>query len=151
MNNRKRMGTKTEPCGTTEVTGVVAEWVPFTTTNWVRLWRKVVIQASVFPLMPQWANLCCSLMWETLWKAFEKSNRRMAQSWNVRTSWVSHDKLAWKPCCRWDKILLSDTFIQVAKHNMLHGLTTEARKGYWSIISWVFLAWFLVDRNDHSC
>ena len=31
-------------------------------------------------------------------------------------------------------------FIQVAKLKMFHHLTAEARKGYGSIISWVFLA-----------
>ena len=37
-------------------------------------------------------------------------------------------------------IIVRQMFIHVAKHNMLHHLTTEARKGYGSIISWVFLA-----------
>ena len=60
MNNRRRVGPKTEPYGT----------VPHTTTNCVRLWRKAAIQASVFPLMPQWANFCSNLVWETLSKDF---------------------------------------------------------------------------------
>ena len=146
MNNKKRVGPKTEPWGTQEVTGVVVEWVPFTTTNWVRLRRKAAIQASVFPLKPQWANLCSNLVWETLSKAFEKSKRRAS------TSQCWFKVLARKPDCRWDKdIIFRQMFIQVAKHNMLHHLTAEARKGYASIISWVFLVWFLVDRNNHSC
>ena len=36
--------------------------------------------------------------------------------------------------------IVRQMFVQVAKHNMLHHLTAEARKGYGSIIRWVFLA-----------
>ena len=45
INNKKRVGPRTEPCGTPEVTGTEQECAPFTTTNWERFFKNAEIQA----------------------------------------------------------------------------------------------------------
>ena len=50
--DKKRVGPRTEPCGTPDVTGDHLDLVPLTTTHCSRPDRKLWIQVRVFPLMP---------------------------------------------------------------------------------------------------
>ena len=52
MYARKRIGPRTEPCGTPEETGFLSELIPLITTACFRLSKKSLIHFRVSPLMP---------------------------------------------------------------------------------------------------
>ena len=52
MYARKRIGPRTEPCGTPEETGTSSELIPLITTVCFRLYKKSLIHLKVSPLMP---------------------------------------------------------------------------------------------------
>ena len=52
MYSRKRLGPRTDPCGTPDSTGRGSDLVPSTTTVCCLSVRESVIQALVRPLMP---------------------------------------------------------------------------------------------------
>ena len=52
MYARKRIGPRTEPCGTPEETGIFSELIPLITTACFRLSKKSLIHFRVSPLMP---------------------------------------------------------------------------------------------------
>ena len=54
MKTRNRIGPKTEPCGTPELTGTDPDSSPSITTVCDLLPRKAQIQDSAFPLIPYW-------------------------------------------------------------------------------------------------
>ena len=54
MKTRNRIGPKTEPCGTRELTGTDHDSSPSITTVCDLLPRKARIQESEFPLIPYW-------------------------------------------------------------------------------------------------
>ena len=52
MYARKRIGPRTEPCGTPEETGIFSELIPLITKACFRLSKKSLIHFRVSPLMP---------------------------------------------------------------------------------------------------
>ena len=52
MYARKRIGWRTEPCGTPEETGSFSELIPLITTACFQLFKKSFIRFRVSPLMP---------------------------------------------------------------------------------------------------
>jgi len=115
INIRKRTGPNTIPWGTPEVTaGTFDEVALFTTTIWVLLVRKDVIQMWMFPLIPYQSRLYKSLLWGTVSNAFAKLSemrsiyiiwsRLCVKSYNSDIEWVSQDLHLRKPCCSLYKI-----------------------------------------------
>ena len=54
MYARKRIGPRTEPCGTPEETGIFSELIPLITTACFRLSKKSFIHFRVSSLMLYW-------------------------------------------------------------------------------------------------
>ena len=52
MKAKKKIGPKTVPCGTSDLTAASADEIPSTTTHWDRLVRKFLIQFRMLPLTP---------------------------------------------------------------------------------------------------
>ena len=53
MYARKRMGPRTEPCGTPEDTWMLSELIPVITTDCFLLSKKLLIHFNVSPRMPK--------------------------------------------------------------------------------------------------
>jgi hypothetical protein len=75
MKMRNRMGPRTLPCGTPDSTSVHEEYLPFSTTLCFRPVSQLLIQASVFCLMPCALSFSRSLSLGTLSKALAKSRK----------------------------------------------------------------------------
>ena len=69
------MGPRTEPCGTPDVTGTVADFSLSITTVWVRSDKNAWIHFRVGPQMPFLWSLSSNFCWFTLSNAFEKSSK----------------------------------------------------------------------------
>ena len=63
MNTRNRIGPKTEPWGTPELTRTDLDSSPSKTTVCDLLPRKALIQDSAFPLIPYWWSFQMSFEW----------------------------------------------------------------------------------------
>ena len=73
MNIRKRVGPRTDPCGTPLVTSVQSEYLPFITTLCFLPSSHCWIQPFTLPSTPIEATLSINLWWGTLSKALAKS------------------------------------------------------------------------------
>ena len=129
MEIRKRMGPRTEPCGTPDVTGTVADFSLSITT--VRVWsgKNAWIHLRVGPLMPYLWSLSSYFWWLILSNAFEKSSKTRSvwlPLWSSASSllWVSQDRLLRKPCWRsYSKLYLSmleTMFLVITCSSTLH-------------------------------
>ena len=52
MYTRKRIGVRTEPCGTPNVTHALSDRAPLTETLFSMLKKKIFIEFVVFPVIP---------------------------------------------------------------------------------------------------
>ena len=66
---------RTEPCGTPDVTSVMSDRAPLTETRCLRFDRKDVIQLCVLPVIPYEVSLDRRRLCGTLSKALAKSRR----------------------------------------------------------------------------
>jgi len=115
MYSKNNKGPRTVPCGTPDETVRQDDWVPFSVTRWRRDERKDSTHRKVPPHMPYQWSFTKRRLWGTESKAFEKSktamsvlvpeSRLLAQSSIAKTSYVSQEWPALKPCWRGDKIL----------------------------------------------
>ena len=107
---KNSIGPRTEPWGTPDVTGTVPDFSFSRTTVYVRPERKACIHFKLGPLIPYWCSFSRSFWWLTLSNALEKSsktrsvwlpaNEFLMKSSTRVTSWVSHERLLLKPCCK---------------------------------------------------
>ena len=106
---KKRMGPRTEPWGTPDVTGEGGDSSP-TTTVCCRIPNKVLIQLRVCPLTPYRCSLY-RIFWSlTLSKALLKSRNKtsvclpdykfLLRSSISMNNWVSLDRFSWNPYWR---------------------------------------------------
>ena len=75
---RNRIGPRTEPCGTPEVTGTGVERAVSTRTHWTRFLRNASVQVMIFPPKPSDAIFFRRTLWST-WKCV---GRNGASGWN---------------------------------------------------------------------
>ena len=75
MYVQKRMGPRTEPCGTPDVTEVMYDRAPLTETRCLRYDRTYVIQLCMLPVIPYEVSLNRRHLCGTLSKALVKSRR----------------------------------------------------------------------------
>ena len=75
MCSKKSIGPRTEPCGTPDVTSMMADRAPLTETRCLRFDRKYVIQVCVLPVIPYEVNLDRRRLCGTLSKVLAKSRR----------------------------------------------------------------------------
>ena len=75
MYSKKSIGTRTEPCGTPDVTSAMSDRTPLTETRCLRFDRKDVIQLCVLPVIPYEVSLDRRRFCGTFSKALAKSRR----------------------------------------------------------------------------
>ena len=113
MNN---VGPRTEPWGTPLITGSQFHAMSPKTTRWRLLERKAVIHFTRLPSKPYFLSLRISRWWETLSKAFAKSENTMSVGVFVDASFYKRSLLSRRfvlqalyetnPCCCGDINLL---------------------------------------------
>ena len=78
---RNKIGPKTEPWGTPDVTGISDDFSPSKATHWVCPSKKALIQLRFFRITPCWCSLYSNFVWLTLSKALLKSRRIRSVWW----------------------------------------------------------------------
>jgi len=91
--NKKSNGPKTEPCGTSELTGNHEDCEPHMVTLWKRHVRKERIYLRSVPNMPKASSLSSNLSWGTESNALANSRKRqwteLRSSKNLHQSWAA--------------------------------------------------------------
>ena len=81
IKTRNKIGPRTDPCGTPDVTGADAELSPSTTTLCDRPDRKSSIHGSTLPRIPYHLSFYSRRACDTLSKALEKSMTAVSVCW----------------------------------------------------------------------
>ena len=121
----KKMGPRTEPWGTPEVTEHQSETAPLNTTCCFRCERKFWIHWRRKPLMPLEWSFVSNRLWSTLSNAELKSkkipstrlhlrsSRVLQRRWKNLTNICSQFVPLWKPNWLSDKIPCSSTYLMI--------------------------------------
>ena len=72
MYNSNKIGPRTEPWGTSDMTGISDDFPPSRAKNCERQSKNALIQLRLFRVIPCWLSLKSSLVWLTLSKALLK-------------------------------------------------------------------------------
>ena len=145
INNKNRMGPRTEPWGTPEVTGMLSQEEPSTTTCWEHTLRKSSMQFRFLTRILYLLRLVRSLPCETLSKALLKSITMQStylwaesivwKSWPKSMSWVSNDRPSLKPCCSGMRIPISMQQAESVKKHCLLTTSSMPRSSRYKCVS----------------
>ena len=119
-----RIGPRTVPWGTPDVTGDGLDRAPFPETCWVLLVRKVWSQGPIFPSILNYFNLEHRMEWSTLSNALEKSRYTESRSFPDsstlvivsvwKSNWERVERPFKKPCWYCRRRLLSSRWVTMA-------------------------------------
>ena len=159
IKSRNSIGLSTDLWGTSEVTGMLSELDPSTTTRC----ERSLIQERFLPLIPYQSSSTRSLPCDNLSKALLKSITMQPtcllvkniewRSWLKSMSWASHDRPSRKPCCCEMKMprSLRAHFLSLAQ-TKLRLCWANHRPGYWGNLpcDWPSIAWAYSEQETEN-